>query len=104
MKQEVIMLFNDEGIVYNVVAARRLGVEGAIILGALANCEYFSDNFEFNVSIDFLEKATSLSKYKIMKALKTLTFSGIVRIVKKGLPAMNYYSFDIKKLKNLLKG
>jgi hypothetical protein len=49
-----------------------------------------------------IEKNTGLNEHYQRKAMKTLTDNGILKIVKKGCPAKNYYSIDFNKLYEIL--
>lgn len=96
------ILSSDNFVVYSKVIARKYGVNSAILLGAL--CSYqnsFGDN-EFYKEQEKIIEDTCLSRYEIQQSIKVLAEADIITVVKKGIPAKNYYYVSDVKLSNIL--
>jgi len=96
------LLAQDNFITYSKVVARKYGVNSAILLGALCSYQNSFKNQEFYKEQEKIKEDTCLSKYEIQQALKVLVEAGIVKVIKKGLPAKNYYYIFDDKLSKIL--
>jgi len=93
----------------NKAMVKALGLETALWLTDLfSKFEYFSakgdvdkDGFFFNTQED-IRKDTGLGFDKQTSITKSLVGIGVLQVVKKGLPARNYYKIDIEKLSEII--
>lgn len=96
------LLAGSNFITFNKVIAKKLGVDEAILLGALCSYQISFDNEEFYKQQEIIAEDTCLSLFKIREAIKTLSNAGLVEVKKKGIPAKNYYFVVEDKLFNFL--
>lgn len=96
------LLAQENYIAYNKIVARKLGVNSAILLGALCTYQNSFNNKEFYKNQSKIIEDTCLSEHEIRQATKKLCESGILIVEKKGLPAQNYYFIAEDKLCNFL--
>lgn len=105
----IIDLLSSSGYVtYNKAVARRLGISEAVLLGELCSkYKYWYDRGElvknegwfFMNQLD-IQHETGLSPHQQRTAIVRLIDHGIVKCVKKGQPARNWYSIDPECLHN----
>lgn len=96
------LLAQDNFIAYNKVVAKKIGVNSAILIGALCSYQNSFKNQEFFKEQDKISEDTCLSEHEIRQATKILSNEGILKVVKKGLPARNYYFIVEDKLFKIL--
>lgn len=98
------LLATDGYIMVNKTLIKNLGLHEAILIGELcAEYNYWADNNKLNDDCFYstrenIEQNTGLTEHLQRKATATLVDAGILTIVKKGLPATNYYKIDFDKL------
>jgi DNA-binding PadR family transcriptional regulator len=88
---------------YNKTLAKKLGIDEAILFGSL--CGYhtmFNGVEEFYCEQERIMEDTCLSEYRLQNALRNLKNEGLVNVVKKGMPAKNYYKLNEEKLMEVL--
>lgn len=102
------LLSNDGFITVNKTLIRELGLHESIIIGELCSeynywekCNKLEDGMFYSTR-DNIEYNTGLNDHYQRKALKTLQDAGIIEIVKKGIPAVNYYKINFDKILNTL--
>ena len=102
------LLSNNGFIMVNKTLIHTLGLHEAIILGELCSeynywkiKEKLIDNMFYSTR-ENIEKNTGLSPHYQRNAMKTLIDKGILTVIKKGCPAINYYRLDFTKLSMLL--
>lgn len=95
------LLARENYITYHKTLAKLLGVDEAILFGELCSMNNLYGN-EFFCEQSKLMNDTCLSEYRVRNALKNLQKANLVYVVKKGLPAKNYYILDEKKLIDIL--
>lgn len=103
------LLSSDNFFVINRDIIKMFGLHEAIIIGELAS-EYrywkqenkLTEDGLFFSTRENIEANTGLSDYQQREAISNLVNIGIIEVVKKGIPAKNYYKFNhstvIKKL------
>ena len=99
------LLATDGYIQVNKKLIKLLGLHEAIIIGELcseynywkANDKLEEDN-SFYSTRDNIEENTGLSEHYQRKAIENLTTNNIISVVKRGLPAVNYYKINFDKL------
>ena len=102
------LLSNDGFIVVNKSLIRELGLHEAIMIGELCSeYNYWEkcnklDNEMFYSNRDNIEYNTGLNEHYQRKALTTLKEKEIIDVIKKGLPAVNYYKINFDKILNIL--
>lgn len=95
------LLARENYITYHKTLAKLLGVDEAILFGELCSMHQFYGN-NFFCEQSKLMNDTCLSEYRVRNALKNLQKASLVYVVKKGLPAKNYYILDEKRLIDIL--
>lgn len=88
-------------ITYSKVAARKLGVNAAVLLGQFCSYQNLAEG-EFYREQSLISEDTCLSVYEIRKAVEVLTEAEILTVERKGIPAKNFYKIDEDKLSELL--
>ena len=88
-------------ITYSKVAARKLGVNAAVLLGQFCSYQNLAEG-EFYREQSLIAEDTCLSIYEIRKAVEVLTEAEILTVERKGVPAKNFYKIDEDKLSELL--
>lgn len=96
------LLASENFITYSKIVAKKLGVNVAILLGALCSYQTAFDNEPFYKSQEKISDDTCLSIYEIQQATKILKENELITVERKGLPAKNYYFIDEIKLSNFL--
>ena len=96
------LLAQDNFITYSKVVANKIGVNSAILLGALCSYQNSFNNDAFFKEQEKISDDTCLSIYEIRQATKKLVDCGILEIERKGLPAKNYYFIVEDKLFEIL--
>ena len=86
---------------FNVRVAQTCGTDAAIVLGKLCTLAQLYGN-PFFYELEKMEAETTLSVFKIRKALKVLQEHELINIELKGIPARNYYQLNSGKLNELL--
>lgn len=109
IKNVVLQLLDSDGyITVNKLLIRTLGLNEAVILCELiSEYNYYKSNNEiiddeFFSTKNNLEYNTGLNGHYQRKALINLQNLCIIDIVKKGLPAKNYFKINFEKLLNIL--
>lgn len=104
-KQAMLRLLSTDGYIQvNKHLIRTIGLEAAILVGEFCSQYiYYQDNGElvddmFFETQDKIEYNTGLSAYYQRKGINDLKMYGILEVVKKGLPAKNYYKLDFDRL------
>jgi len=101
------MLSTDGFIMVNKHLIKILGLHEAVILGELCReFEYWSENGNliegsFYSTRENIEENTGLSEHLQRKAMDTLIQYNILSVVKRGMPAVNYYKIDFEELLQL---
>lgn len=88
------ILANDNYITLNKTLAKEIGLEPAILFGALSSYQRYYKDEEFYKEQDKIMEDTCLSEYLIRTATKKLVELNLVSVTKKGLPAKNYYKLN----------
>lgn len=93
----------------NVVIAREIGLDAAVMLGELASTQVYweergavDENGMFYETAEQIEAKTTLTQYKQAKAVKALEDRGLVKTKMKGVPAKKYFYVDGEELGLLL--
>jgi len=103
---DIVSLLSSDGyIMCNKTLIKLFGADCAILIGELcAEYNYYktlgkveTDN-SFYSTQENIEDNTGLNGYAQRKALKTLTENGIISVIKKGMPAKNYYTIEVEQL------
>lgn len=91
-------------ITVNKTLIKLFGLNSAVMLGELCSeFVYWQDKGNliegsFYSTRENIEENTGLNEYRQRKALSDLTEQGIVSIVKRGMPAVNYYEINFEQL------
>lgn len=101
-KSILSMLAKENYISYSKPIARKLGIDEAILFGELCSVNYRFDDEEFYYEQEKLMNDTCLTEYRLRNALKNLQSANLVTIIKKGLPAKNYYKLNADKLLEII--
>lgn len=96
------LIATDNYICYNKELAKEFGIESAILFGAFCGYQRGFKNQEFFREQTKIIEDTCLTEYAIRQAVKVLSNAGLISVVKKGLPAKNYYKINTQKLLELL--
>ena len=88
-------------ITYSKVAARKLGVNAAVLLGQFCSYQNLSEG-EFYREQSLIAEDTCLSIYEIRKAVDVLVENELLVVERKGVPAKNFYKIDENKLSDFL--
>lgn len=92
------LLASDNYIPYNRTLAKELGIEPAILFGALCGYQRHYKMQEFFREQEKIIDDTCLSEYTIRQSTKILQDKGLIIVKKKGLPAKNYYQINTTRL------
>ena len=92
------LLASNNYIPYNRTLARELGIEPAILFGALCGYQRHYGTQEFFREQANIIEDTCLTEYAIRQATKILQQQGLIIVKKKGLPAKNYYQINTTRL------
>ena len=85
------LLANKNFITFNKTIAKKIGIDEAILFGSLCSFSSMYEDVEFYCEQQKLIEDTCLTEYRLRNAMKNLTNYGLILVVKKGLPAKNYY-------------
>ena len=102
------LLSTDGYITVNKTLIKKFGLHSAVILGELCREYNYWKNDDklvdgaFYSTRENIEENTGLNEHFQRKALTELKEQGVVLIVKKGLPAVNYYTINFDKLLKIL--
>lgn len=96
------LIASDNYITLNKTLLKKLGIEATILFGALCSFQRYFNGEEFYKEQDKLMEETCLSEYLLRNATKILKDLGLISVIKKGLPAKNYYKVNANKLIELL--
>ena len=88
-------------ITYSKVAARKLGVNAAVLLGQFCSYQNLAEG-EFYREQSLISEDTCLSIYEIRKAVDVLVENELIVVERKGVPAKNFYKIDENKLSDFL--
>lgn len=88
-------------ITYSKVAARKLGVNAAVLLGQFCSYQNLAEG-EFYREQSLIAEDTCLSIYEIRKAVDVLVENELLVVERKGVPAKNFYKIDENKLSDFL--
>lgn len=92
------LLASDNYIPYNRTLAKELGIEPAILFGALCGYQRHYKMQEFFREQEKIIDDTCLTEYAIRQSTKILQDKGLIIVKKKGLPAKNYYQINTTRL------
>ena len=92
------LLASDNYIPYNRTLAKEIGIESAILFGALCGYQRHYKSQEFYREQANIIEDTCLTEYAIRQATKILQDKGLIIVIKKGMPAKNYYQINTQKL------
>ncbi len=96
------LLAKENYIAYSKPLAQKIGIDEAILFGELCSmCNLYGD-VEFFCEQQRLCDDTCLTEYRVRNALKHLCEQGLVSVVKKGLPAKNYYTLSEERFLELM--
>ncbi len=95
------LLAKENYITYHKTLAKNIGVDEAILFGELCSMSNLY-GYEFFCEQSRLVNDTCLTEYRIRNAMKTLQKENLVSVVKKGLPAKNYYMLHEERLLEIL--
>lgn len=96
------LIASDNYITLNKTLLKKLGIEATILFGALCSFQRYFNGEEFYKEQDKLMEETCLTEYLLRNATKILKDLGLISVIKKGLPAKNYYKVNADKLLELL--
>lgn len=96
------LIASDNYITFNKTLAKEIGLEQALLYGALCGYHRYYKGEEFFKEQEQLMEDTCLSEYLIRNATKKLCELGLISVEKKGLPAKNYYKLNLESLIKLL--
>lgn len=96
------LIASDNYITLNKTLLKKLGVEATILFGALCSYQRYFNGEEFYKEQDKLMEDTCLTEYLLRNATKILKDLGLISVIKKGLPAKNYYKVNADKLLDML--
>lgn len=103
------LLSSDGYIVTNKTLIKKFGLHSAVLIGELcAEYSYWGklgkldEDDSFYSTRENIEENTGLNEHFQRKALAELKEQGIVSIVKKGMPAVNYYKIHYSQLLKIL--
>ena len=109
MNAEIARLLSNTGyILVNKTIIKSIGLHEAIILGELcAEYTYYENRGElvdgaFYSTRENIEENTGLNSYHQRECLARLEELGIVKIVKIGMPAKNFYKLDFSQISKFL--
>lgn len=95
---------------FNKIFARQLGLEEALVLGALINrYKYYYDkglldeDCMFYCTVNTLQEDTTLSDYQQRKCFNNLENAGVITTERKGLPAKRYIKLNADKIIDILR-
>jgi hypothetical protein len=96
------LIASDNYITLNKTLLKKLGIEATILFGALCSFQRYFNGEEFYKEQDKLMEETCLTEYLLRNATKILKDLGLISVIKKGLPAKNYYKVNADKLLGML--
>lgn len=102
------LLCSDNFIVVNKALAKEIGLESAVVLGALVSKhKYWSDRGElkdgfFYSTVEDLKESVFLSAYSQREAIKKLQENNLIEVKKMGLPSRRYIKINVETLENML--
>ena len=89
-------------IMYNKEIAHKIGIESAILLGAMCSyCNSFK-NEEFYRNEEEIAEDTALTIYAIRKSKLKLQELGILKITKKGMPAKHWFELNVDNIAKII--
>ena len=89
-------------ITFNKIVAKELGVNEAILLGALCSYQIMYGEGEFYKEQELISEDTCLSTFQIREARKTLEDNGLLVTTRKGIPAKTHFQLLEDKISNFL--
>lgn len=97
------LLAGDNYIIVNKTLIKEIGLENAIVFGALCSYQRSFGNEEFYREQEKIIDDTGLSEYVVRKAIKELKELELIEITKKGMPAKYYYKINLSLTFKFLK-
>lgn len=88
------LLAKENYIAYSKPLAKLIGIDEAILFGELCSMYNLFNENEFCCEQERLCLDTCLTEYRLRNALKNLCKIGLVDVVKKGIPAKNWYTLN----------
>ena len=95
-------LASDNYIPYNRTLAKQIGLENAILFGALCGYQRQFKQQDFFREQQHIMEDTCLTEYAVRKSIKELKELGLIIVVKKGLPAKYYFKINTTSLLDML--
>ncbi len=95
------LLAKENYIAYSKPLAKAVGIDEAILFGALCSVSNIHGN-EFFYQQERLCEDTCLTEYRLRNAIKNLKKAGLLSVEKKGLPARNYYKLNENKFLDIM--
>lgn len=90
-------LAQDNYIIVNKTLIKEIGLENAIVLGALCGYQRYYGINEFYKEQEKMIEDTGLSEYSIRKAIKELKSMEYIKVNKRGMPAKIFYKINLQK-------
>lgn len=92
------LLAQDSFITYNKQIAKVVGVNEAIVFGNLCSISNRFEDEEFFYQQEKIIEDTSLSERAVRIAIKNLEDVGLIKVVKKGMPARYWYRINVESV------
>lgn len=86
---------------FNIRIAQECGADAAIVLGKLCTLVQIYGN-PFFYELEKIAEETTLSEYRVRKALKALQEYRLINVDRKGIPPRNHYAVNADNLAELL--
>lgn len=81
---------------------KKIGIAETLVLQHLIDLQENVFEGEFYQQIDRIAEELTIGEWKVKECLKTLKEYGVIDIVKKGMPAKNYYKINGKAVLDLI--
>lgn len=81
---------------------KKIGIAETLVLQHLIDLQANIFEGEFYQQIDRISEELTLGEWKVKECLKTLKELGCIEIVKKGMPAKNYYKVIGKRILDII--
>ena len=92
------LLAQDSFITYNKQIAKVVGVNEAIVFGNLCSISNRFEDEEFFYHQEKIIEDTSLSERAVRIAIKNLEDAGLIKVVKRGMPARYWYRINVESI------
>ena len=96
------LLASDNYIILNKSLAKEIGLENAILFGALCSYQRIFKEEEFFREQEKIIADTCLSEYLVRKSIKELKELQLISVCKKGLPAKYYFKINTSSVLKIL--